>query len=44
MLVELKRMESEEPIQGEVILPYSHVWSRIMNVLRDYHPIAHNGA
>ena len=42
MLVELRRIEREEPIQGEQILPYTWVWNMLMNRLKDYHLIAHS--
>jgi hypothetical protein len=41
LLMELRRMESEEPIQGQSILPYSWIWERLMDRLREYHPLAH---
>jgi hypothetical protein len=39
--IELQRIEREEAIQGEVILPYSWIWERIMDRLREYVPLAH---
>jgi hypothetical protein len=42
MLVELKRIEEEEVIQGERILPYSWIWNYLMMSLREYHPLSHS--
>ncbi len=41
-LAELQRMETEEPIQGEQILPYTWIWARILEKLGEYHHVAHN--
>jgi hypothetical protein len=39
LYLELLRTEREEPIQGEVILPYSWIWNRLRSLLREYHPL-----
>lgn len=39
LYLELMRIEREEPIQGEVILPYTWVWNRLRELLREYHPL-----
>ena len=41
LLRELKRMESEESIQGELILPYSYMWQQILEALQAYHHLSH---
>ena len=40
MLVTLREMETE-PLQGEVLLPYSFVWQRLMDALEDYDVLHH---
>jgi len=41
MVKELERMETMEPIQGELVFTYRWMWNRIMDGLRRYHPLAH---
>ena len=39
LLDELKKSEETEPIQGEQILPATWIWNRLMEHLREYHPV-----
>jgi hypothetical protein len=39
--VELLRIEKEDAIQGELILPYSWIWERLMERLQKYHHLLH---
>lgn len=39
LLEELKQSEENEPIQGEQVLAYSWIWNRLMEYLREYHPL-----